>query len=179
MKRTTLNLVYCALFASLTAVCSQIAVPLPADIPLNLATFSVMLAGAFLGPWYGLTSQGVYLLLGAVGAPVFSMFRGGLDRLVGPTGGYLVGYLFMALIVGLITSRFGNKIVVHILAMLAGTAVLYLFGTVWYLILTKSSPIAALSACVLPFLPGDAIKIVLASVLAVRLKPILRLRKAQ
>ena len=178
MKQTTLNLVYCALFASLTAVCSQIAIPLPTDVPLNLATLAVMLAGAILGPWYGLASQGVYLLLGAVGVPVFAMFRGGLDRLVGPTGGYLIGYLFMALAVGLITSRFGEKLAVYIPAMLAGTTVCYLFGTAWYLFLTGSSPAAALAACVLPFLPGDLIKIAAASALAVKLKPFLRLRKA-
>lgn len=178
MKRTTINLVYCALFASLTAICSQIAIPLPADIPLNLATLAVMLAGAFLGPWYGLASQGVYLLLGAVGVPVFAMFRGGLDRLVGPTGGYLIGYLFMALTVGLITARFPKSMIAHILAMLASSAVCYLFGTAWYLVLTQSSPIAALAACVLPFLPGDLVKIVLGSLLAVKLRPVLRLQRA-
>lgn len=170
MKTTTKNLTLCAFFAALTAICSQIAIPLPWDVPLNLATFSVMLAGAILGPWSGLVSQAAYLLLGAVGAPVFATFRGGLDRLVGPTGGYLIGYLFLAFLTGLILQKCGRKFYISVLAMAAGTIVCYFFGTAWYMISTHNSLFPALTFCVLPFLPGDAAKILLASFLTIQMK---------
>lgn len=168
------RLIFCALFAALTAVCSQIAIPLPWDVPFNLATFAVLLAGALLGPWGGTASMLVYLLLGAVGVPVFALFRGGLDRLVGPTGGYLIGYLFMALVVGLMIAKSNRKFYWQVLAMTVGTIVCYAFGTAWYMFLTHNSFLASLSLCVLPFLLGDVIKILLAAFLSCRLHPFLK-----
>ena len=175
MKITAGKLVYYALFAALTAICSQIAIPLPMDVPLSLATFAVMLSGALLGSFGGAVSQLVYILLGAVGVPVFAGFRGGPDRLVGPTGGYIIGYVFMALVIGLILSKSGTGFGVTVFAMTAGTVVCYLFGTVWYLILMKSALLPALTACVLPFLPGDVLKILLAAGCASRLQRHIRL----
>lgn len=175
MNVTTRKLVFYALFAALTVVCSQIAIPLPMDVPLSLATFAVMLSGALLGRYGGAASQLVYVLLGTVGVPVFAGFRGGLDRLAGPTGGYIIGYVLMALVIGLILSWLGTGFAVTVLAMAAGTAVCYLFGTIWYLILMKSALLPALTACVFPFLPGDVFKILLAAVCASRLQQHIRL----
>ena len=162
---------FCALFAAITAVCSQIVIPLPSMVPISLSLLAVNLSGALLGAYGGSASQIVYLLLGAVGVPVFSQFRGGLGVLAGPTGGYIIGYIFSALIVGLVAQRFGRSFWRLVAGMVLGTAACYIFGTAWFMVLTGKGLIVALSACVLPFLPGDAVKIALASFLAVRLYP--------
>lgn len=166
---TTRNLTFCAMFAALTAVCSQISVPLPM-IPLNLALFSVFLCGALLGPALGTASQLVFLLLGVAGAPVFAGFRGGPSVLVGPTGGYLIGYLTAALLTGLLARR-GCGFWRLCGAMAVGLVVCYAFGTAWFLVLTGKTLAAALSMCVLPFLPGDALKIAGAAFFTLRLRP--------
>ena len=101
-KVNTLNLVFCALFAALTAVLSQFAIPI-GPVPINLATMSLFIAGAVLGSKLGGLSQLVYVLLGAAGLPVFSEFSGGLQIIAGPTGGYIIGYIATAWIVGFIT----------------------------------------------------------------------------
>lgn len=169
-RMTTRSVTLCAMFAALTAICSQIAVPLPM-IPLNLALFAVFLSGALLGPVLGTVSQLAFLLLGLVGAPVFANFRGGPGVLAGPTGGYLIGYLVAALVTGLLARRGGFSRLCG--AMCLGLVLCYAFGTAWFLVLTGKTLAAALSVCVLPFLPGDALKIAAAAFLTVRLRPLL------
>lgn len=167
-KMATRDLILCALFAALTALCSQIALPLQ-PVPLNLATLAVYLAGGVLGGMYGALSQVVYVLLGMAGVPVFSSLRGGLAVLAGPTGGYIAGYILSALVIGLLAARWGRWWQLAA-AMLAGTAVCYALGTVWYMALSGASLASALGLCVLPFLPGDAVKIAVAVALTPRLK---------
>ena len=99
MNRTVKTMIYCALFAALTAVCSQLAIPIQ-PVPINLALLSVYIAGGLLGGGMGAASQAVFLLIGAVGVPVFAGFRGGVQALVGPTGGYLIGYAAAAFVTG-------------------------------------------------------------------------------
>lgn len=176
MKTPVKTMVSAALLAALTAVCSQIAIPLPWGVPLNLGTLSVFLAGALLGAKWGFISQLVYVLLGAVGVPVFSGFRGGLDTLAGPTGGYLLGYLLAALLVGLLVQYRPQKKWMPPLSMACGLAVCYAFGTAWFMILTGTGLLAALAQCVLLFLPGDAAKIAVASLVVARVGA-LRLRQ--
>ena len=94
------KMVGCALFAALTAVCSQLAIPMPWGVPINLALFAVYMAGTMLGPVWGAASQLVYLLLAAVGVPVMAGMQGGPAVLLGKTGGYAIGYLLAALIAG-------------------------------------------------------------------------------
>lgn len=175
MKITTKKCAFYALFAALTVICAQIAIPLPGNVPLSLATFAVMLSGALLGMFGGAVSQLVYVLLGAVGVPVFASFSGGLGRIVGPTGGYIIGYIFMALVIGLIVTKTKKKFYIYLLAMGAGTIVCYTFGTAWYVFSTKTALLPALTACVFPFLPGDAIKIILASLIACQLQKHIKL----
>ncbi|MDD6237501.1 MAG: biotin transporter BioY [Clostridiales bacterium] len=175
MKITTKKCAFYALFAALTVICAQIAIPLPGNVPLSLATFAVMLSGALLGMFGGAVSQFVYVLLGAVGVPVFASFSGGLGRIVGPTGGYIIGYIFMALVIGLIVTKTKKKFYIYLLAMVAGTIVCYTFGTAWYVFSTKTALLPALTACVFPFLPGDAIKIILASLIACQLQKHIKL----
>lgn len=166
-----------ALFAALTAVLSQLAIPLPGLVPMSLATFAVLLAGALLGPKWGTVSQLVYLCIGFIGAPVFAGMRGGPGVLAGPTGGYLLGYVAAALLTGLLLTLRPARWMLP-LSMLTGTLACYAFGTAWYMLSTGNGLMGALSACVLPFLPGDALKIAAASLIAARIG-ILRLSRAE
>ena len=128
MKKTK-NLVFIALSAAFIAICAWLTIPGP--VPFTMQTMAVVTVAALLGPWQGAAAVLVYLLLGAVGVPVFSGFRGGVQALVGPTGGYLVGFLFTALLTGWIARR-SDKLLPLVLAMAAGIAVCYVFGTAWF-----------------------------------------------
>ena len=166
---TTRKLAAAALFAAMTAICSQIQIPLPM-VPINLALFAVHLCGALLGAKWGALAMAAYALLGAVGVPVFSGFAAGPAVLFGKTGGYILGYILCAAIVGAMTRRIGFTFPKVCAAMVVGVAVCYAFGTAWFMVLTKMNLMTSLTYCVIPFLPGDAVKIVLATVLALRLK---------
>ncbi len=163
MNGKTKNMVLCALFAALLAACSQIVIPLPM-ISINLALFAVHLAGAVLGPRWGTASVLVFIVLGACGVPVFLGFQAGPAYLFGMTGGYILGYLLDALLVGLWTRRIGNSLPHLCIAMVLGVTVCYAFGTAWFMVLTGRTLMESLLICVLPFLPGDAVKIGLAAV---------------
>lgn len=162
----------CALGAALLAICAWISIP--ATVSFTLQTFGVCLLAGLLGAKRGTLSVLVYLLLGAVGVPVFTGFQGGLGALLGVTGGYLIGFLFTALTVGLLTRTFGKRLPVLILSMAAGVLLCYAFGSAWfYLVYVRASgPItlgAVLLKCVVPFLIPDLLKILLAAVLVRRL----------
>ena len=167
-KMTTFELAACAMFAALTAVLSQVAVPI-GPVPINLATFSVFLSGGVLGAAGGLVSQGVFVLLGAAGLPVYSGFKGGLGVLAGPTGGYLAGYLAAAWLTGVLSRRLGRRPQMLALSMALSMAVCYFLGTAWFMIVTKRELWESLTLCVFPFLIGDALKIAAAAVLSARL----------
>ena len=163
-----------AMGVALTAVCSWISIPL--TVPFTMQTFAVCLVTALFGLKRGLWTVVCYMILGAVGAPVFSGFKGGVSVLLGPTGGYIVGFLFTALIVGLAAEKPGQRASVLAGAMAVGILLCYAFGTAWFMFVyeQKSGPIGlgtALSWCVLPYLLPDAAKIALASVLVQRLRP--------
>lgn len=172
-KLTVFEMCITAFFAALTAILTQIAIPI-GPVPITLGTFSVFLTGALLGAKLGAVSQAVYVLLGIFGVPVFTSFRAGVGVLLGPTGGYLPGYILAAGLIGFIVKRYGNSIYVLVLAMLAGYCVYTLTGTCWYVYSTETGVAAALMVCVVPFIPGDALKIVLAAVLVRRLNPVLQ-----
>ena len=146
MKFSTRDLCFCAIGAALIAVCAWISIP--ADVPFTLQTFAIFAVCGLLGGKRGTVSVLVYLLLGAVGAPVFAGFRGGFAALIGTTGGYLVGFILLALIITLAQAR-------------------------WFLIVyTRTGAITlgvVLAKCVLPFLLPDAIKLALATLLRARL----------
>ncbi len=152
--------------AALIAVCSWVTVPLPA-VPVTLQTFAVFAALGILGGARGTAAVAVYIALGAAGVPVFSGFNGGLGALLGATGGYILGFLFSALLYWLITSLWKRPALPRIVGMIAGLAVCYAFGTVWFAVVYSraSGPIgfgAALMKCVVPFLLPDAVKLALA-----------------
>lgn len=163
-------MILCALFAALTAVCSMISVPLPfTPVPVNLATLSVFLAGGLLGSKYGSLSQLVYVILGAVGLPVFHSFTGGLGILTGPTGGYIIGYAAAAWFIGFLAEKLGRGFYRNIIGMAAGLGVCYALGTLWFMVLTSTGLAAALMMCIVPFLIGDAFKIVAGAALVKKL----------
>lgn len=169
----TIDLCYIALFAVLMAVCAWISIPAP--VPFTLQTFAVFAALVTLGGRRGTLAVVVYLLLGAVGLPVFSGFRGGGAALLSATGGYILGFLAAALVYWLCTSHLGERLLVAIPACILGLAACYAFGTVWFVTVytAHTGPMtvgAALSACVLPYLPFDALKISLAVGLSRRLR---------
>lgn len=163
-NKTIIQFVFCALFAALTAVVSQFSIPI-GPVPINLATLSVFIAGAVLGAKYGALSQFVYVMLGAVGLPVFAGFSGGAHVIVGPTGGYLIGYIAAAWLVGVLVTRFGASVLALVIAMVAGLALCYLMGTIWFMMVTKTALWASLTLCVFPFLIGDAVKIAVTAAL--------------
>lgn len=167
-QHSALRLAAVALFAALTAAAAQFSIP-AGPVPVSLATFAVYLAGGVLGSSGGAASQVLYVLLGAVGLPVFAGFRAGAAALFGPTGGYLIGYIACAGIVGAVSSKTGRKTGALVLSMILGTAALYFLGTVWFVFLTGRGLWEALLLCVFPFLPGDAAKIIVCAMLAPRL----------
>ena len=152
-----------ALFAALTAICAWISIPV-ADIGFTMQTFGVFLTLGVLGGKWGTASILIYLLLGAVGMPVFSGFRGGMGMLFGVTGGYLWGFLFSGLTYWLL-ERFGK-----LPAMIAAMAVCYLCGSIWFHIYAGGGIGLILLRCVVPFLIPDGLKILLAHSLSRRLR---------
>lgn len=181
MKRNfkTIDLVYMALGAVFITICSWINIP--TTVPFTMQTFAVFFVLSALGGKHGTVSILVYLLLGVVGVPVFAQFTSGLGILLGNTGGYIVGFVFMGLIYWLIVGILGKKMWVDILAMVIGLVVLYAFGTAWFMIVyTKANGAVGLTAvlgwCVIPFIVPDLIKLGLAVMLARRLSPVLRSR---
>ena len=173
----TRDLTYIALFAVLMAVCAWITIPM--TVPFTLQIFAVFAALATLGGRRGTYTAAVYLLLGAVGLPVGAGFQGGLGWLLGTTGGYIVGFLCIALIYWLITARPGESLPVSIAASVLGLLVCYLFGTAWFMAVYARStgPVGIMTAlgwCVFPYVVPDLLKLVLAVTLSQRVKGFLR-----
>ncbi|MBQ3284806.1 MAG: biotin transporter BioY [Ruminococcus sp.] len=168
------DMAYVALFAALIAVCSIISIPV-GTVPVTLQTFGVCLCAAMLGWKRGTLSVLIYILLGAVGAPVFAGMKGGFGVLAGPTGGYIVGFLLSALIIGIAAQRWERKALPLTVAMILGVLACYLVGTVWFMIVTKMPLGESLLLCVVPFLLPDAVKIAAAVILSNRLSKVVKL----
>lgn len=169
-KIRTKQMVLIALMTAVTCVLGPLSIPLPfSPVPISLTNFAIFLAIFVLGMKSGTISFIIYLLLGAIGVPVFSSFRGGLQVLVGPTGGYLIGFIFLALIMGFALEHFDRKLVPTIIGMIIGMAVCYAFGTVWLAKLLSLSFKEGLMMGVIPYLPGDAAKIIIAAIVGPKL----------
>lgn len=165
----TRDMVYAAAFAAVLSAVSPFVIWI-GPVPLSLATFAVYLAASSLNWKYGTLSIFIYVALGLIGLPVFSGFTGGLPKLAGPTGGFIIGYIPMALIIGLLIRQLSYHKFLYPVAISLGTVILYIFGLSWFIYSSRSSLASAMMACVIPFLPGDVVKIALASVIAPRLK---------
>ena len=169
-KIKTKQMVLIALMTAVTCVLGPLSIPLPfSPVPISLTNFAIFLAIFVLGMKNGTISFIIYLLLGAVGVPVFSSFRGGLQVLAGPTGGYLVGFIFLALIMGFALDHFDRKLVPTIIGMIIGMVVCYAFGTVWLAKLLSLSFKEGLIMGVIPYLAGDVAKIIIAAIVGPKL----------
>ena len=135
-----------ALMAAVTCILAPMSIPI-GPVPISLTNLAIYLSLYLLGWKWGTVSYLVYVVIGAVGVPVFSGFTGGLGKLAGPTGGYIVGFVPMAVLAGLVIDRYRRC---------------YAFGTAWFCFVMDSTPMAALSLCVIPFIPGDLVKMALA-----------------
>ncbi|MDE6728361.1 MAG: biotin transporter BioY [Oscillospiraceae bacterium] len=165
---TIRGMVFTAIFAAIICVAAPFSVQV-GPIPITLATFAIYLAGAILGGKRGMAAVAVYIMIGAVGIPVFSNFNGGFGALLGPTGGYIIGYIPLVFLTGIFAEMNSKKHWTMIVGMLLGTAALYAFGTAWYMIMSGKDLLTALSLCALPFIPGDAVKIVCTAAVAMPL----------
>ncbi len=166
--------VYASLMAALIAAGAFVSIPI-GPVPIVLQNMFVFLAAILLGSRWGLASLAVYLLAGAVGLPVFAGGSGGIGRIIGPTGGYLLGYLPVVFVIGLISEKFGRRMVTDMIAMVCGSAILYSCGVTWLKILTGMSWMKSLALGMYPFLLGDALKIVAAAMIVKALRPVLQL----
>lgn len=165
MKKTTVyELTTCALFAALMCIFGPMSVPI-GPVPISLTNLVIYIAIYLLATKMTTVSYLIYLLIGAFGLPVFSNYTGGLAKLSGPTGGYLIGFIFMAIISGIALEWSKANLVVTAIGMIVGTAVAYLFGTVWFVYVAKCDWSYALSVCVFPFIGFDLGKIAIASVI--------------
>src|SRR3712207_6491546 len=166
-----------ALMAAVTAVAAQITIPLPfSPVPFTLQVLAVILSGLLLGPRFGALAQAIYVLLGAVGAPVFAGFSGGLGRVLGPTGGYLLSYPVAAAVAGLAAHAAANAsrrraLWASFLWGCAGLAIIYALGATWLAVVTQLPFAAALAQGVLPFVPFDLIKVAFAALVAIASAP--------
>lgn len=161
----TYDMAYIGIFAVMIAVCSWISIP--ATVPFTLQTFAVFLSVALLGGKRGTMSVVIYILLGAIGVPVFAEFTGGLGIIMNNTGGYIIGFLFSALVMWAAESLFGRKLWVQAVSMVVGLAVCYAFGTAWFMFVYMRDAgavglMTVLGWCVIPFIIPDLVKIGLA-----------------
>src|SRR5512139_3024872 len=164
--------VLASLMAALTAVGAYIYVPV-GPVPIVLTTLFVLLSGLLLGGRWGLASMGLYLLVGAIGMPVFAGGRGGFPHFFGPTGGYLFGYALSAWVTGVVSERSRGLLVVEIFAVIAGVVSIYLVGVPWLKVVTQISWAKALMVGMVPFLIGDTLKASVALILCRAVRPIL------
>lgn len=169
----TRDMVYISLFAVIIAICSWISIP--AAVPFTLQTMAVFLAVGLLGGKRGTLAVLIYILLGAIGLPVFAGFSGGVGVLFGSTGGYIAGFLFSALIMWAMEKINGNRKVILVISMIIGLLICYAIGTFWFMaVYTKTTGAVTLMTvlgwCVFPFIIPDAIKIAVAYILTLRLK---------
>ena len=172
-----LDLVYVAIGAALIAICSWISIP--TAVPFTLQTFAVFFVLLLLGGERGTIATLIYVLLGAVGVPVFAGFTGGIGILFGSTGGYIIGFLFIGLIYILFTKFFKKNIAIKIAALVLGLAVCYAFGTVWFMHVYMQNTgevglLTVLGWCVFPFIIPDLLKLVLAVIVAKRIEPVIK-----
>ena len=164
--------VYASLLAALTAVGAYLSIPI-GPVPIILQNMFVLLSGLLLGSRWGLASVGVYILAGACGLPVFAGGLGGISRIVGPTGGYILGYLPAVYVIGLITEKIKQNMLFDVIAMICGCIIIYACGVSWLKVLTGMTLAKTLAVGMYPFLIGDALKIAAASAIAKSLRPVI------
>lgn len=163
------NLTIRAILAAAICVIAPLCIP-AGSVPVTAATLIIFIVSACTDITFSLPAVLLYIILGTFGLPVFSGFAGGLHILAGVTGGYIIGYIPCAAIIGLLCKKYNQKKFIFPLSMLIGTLICYLFGTVWHFIVTDGSIVSSAAVCILPFIAGDVIKIALASAISLPLR---------
>lgn len=177
MKFSVKQLALIGLMAAVICILGPLALYIPVSpVPISLGFLGIYFVTSVLGMKQGTISVLIYILLGLIGMPVFTGFTGGPAKLFGPTGGYIIGYIFMALICGFFVDKFEKNLPLYFLGMILGTVVCYLFGTVWLGCLLHMTFAEALAAGVLPYIPGDLVKLIIAMIVGCQLRK--RLLKA-
>ena len=172
-RSKTYDMAYIAIFAVIMAICSWISIPMA--VPFTLQTFGVFMAVGVLGGKRGSLAVLIYILLGAIGVPVFAGFSGGIGVILNTTGGYIVGFLFSALVMWGMEALLGRKPVIQIISMVVGLIVCYALGTAWFMVVYARNTGAVglgtvLGWCVIPFIIPDLVKIALAFVLSRKIR---------
>ena len=158
-------------FIIMTALGAYIRIPLPfTPVPITLQTLFVLLSGAFLGKRFGLFAQASYVGLGVLGVPIFQGYGYGLLHILGPTGGYLVGFMASAFLIGTLLKKKEQSLLFTVLVMTMGTLVIYIFGISWIAISLKTGLLKALTFGFFPFLPGAIFKLLTASLIYWKLR---------
>jgi len=165
-------MVYASLLAALTAASALITIPI-GEVPVILYNFFILMMGLLLGSRWGAASIAVYLLAGGLGLPVFAGGKGGIAILLGPTGGYLIGFLPAVFIIGFISEKFKQRFSYDIIAMLCGTVVIYAFGVIQLKIVLGKTWMVTMALGVFPFIIFDIVKVVAAAVTAKAVRPII------
>lgn len=171
-KKSALSIRQIAIIGVMTAatcVLAPLSIPI-GPVPISLTNLVIYFSLYILGMKKGTVSYLIYLLIGLVGLPVFSNFTGGPGKLFGPTGGYLIGFIPMAILAGILIDRYADKKPICLLGMIAGTVICYAFGTIWLAYQAHMDFVAALWAGVIPFIPGDLIKMVLAMLIGPQIR---------
>ncbi len=164
--------VYASLMAAMIAAGAYLAIPI-GPVPIVLQNLFVFLSGLLLGSRWGFASVAVYILVGACGLPIFSIGRGGIGHILGPTGGYLMGFLPAVYVIGLISDKGGHRVVFDVIAMVCGGIIVYACGVTWLKILTGMTLLKTLAVGMYPFILGDALKIIVAVPIAKALRPVI------
>lgn len=157
------------ILAAIICLLAPLSIPTGA-IPISLATFAIYIIACTVKAKNSVSAVIIYILLGAIGLPVFSSFRGGVHVIAGVTGGYIIGYIPCTIIISFLTEKFESKKWIYPASMVLGTLICYLIGTLWYMWQAKNGFTAALAVCVVPFIVGDIIKISAASAIGITLR---------
>lgn len=172
MKNNTKRIALIAMFVAVMTICSWISIPL--TVPITLQTFAIFVTCGVLGGCDGTIAVCIYIMLGIIGLPVFSGFTGGPAKLLGPIGGYIIGFILTALVMWIINRIAGNKLYILSISMVIGLIICYAFGTAWFVLVytgdNKTDIITVLSMCVVPFIIPDIIKIILATIVTKSLR---------
>lgn len=169
-KLSIQDMVSVGLCTALIAILAQITIPMPSGVPLTFQTFAIVLTSIVLGAKNGALAAFLYVLLGAIGVPVLAGFRGGLQSLVGPTGGFLLSFPIMAFLIGLGAEQSRHSPPLFLLLLISGTVLNYVVGVLVFCPVTQSNLLTGITVCVLPFLPTSLIQIVIAAGIGLKLK---------
>ena len=173
MSSKAQTLTFVALSTAITCILGPLSIPI-GPVPISLTILAIFISVYAIGLKRGMVSLLLYMLIGFIGLPVFSNFKGGFNVLIGPTGGYIVGFIFVVLCAGFAIERFEDKVYMHVIGMSVGTILCYITGTAWLAYQGHMTFWEALLAGVIPFVWADAIKIAIAAIVGPRLRKALK-----